>query len=661
MPKISIIIPVYNDGKYVERAIDSILTQTLDDIEIVCVNDGSTDNSLDVLKKLENQYDSIKVFSQENKGVAYARNLAMEKATGDYIGFLDADDVFIDNDCIEKMYNVAHARDVNMVTGNIFIWNPDGSFSDFSYLEYFTEEKVLLPEEYGIPFSFSKCIFKREFLEKHNIVFPLLTKGEDPTFLAEVLSKLDKFYGVPTDVYAYYYADGSTKYNHYYNYLHQITQYKLVFEYFSEPKFYKRKQEFRGLLIGFIDMMGVKGAKNVLKAIREVFCEDSDKEILHDCEEYFYFKYENNEELNELVKLNNDSENPRVSVVVPIFEELNDEFNLDCLSNQNFEDFDINIFTDKKSTDLENVIDFNDDKISVFVTDEKSFFNSVFDELKGEFVFFFNPKDNIKEKHLKELYKNIIANGSDLVLNDLRETHQKYHPNLFNFKKVFKVNFNRFNFDHNDAKTQVLNSFFTPNMALYRKSFLEKHFDEFKKINSEDFFLLFYLLKAKFISYNAYTNYEYSFDNLKNKFNDFKELEEKFIILKEFLTENNYFIDFNGMFVDFKVDFAFNHINVFKSEEFFNGFKEYLLESSEISPEFLGTKGKKFNNFLNSNTYHAYELRINKDKFCSDNKKLLKTNKKLKRDVKKIKNKKNKIIKSKSWKITKPLRFIKNL
>ena len=660
MPKISIIIPVYNDGENVERAINSILNQTLHDVEIVCVNDGSTDNSLDVLRDIESEYDCVKVFSQENKGVAHARNLAMEKATGEYIGFLDADDVYIDEDCLERLYDVAHANDAGMATGNIFIWNQDGSFSDFVHLEYYTEEKVLLPEEYGIPFSFTKCIYKREFLEKHNIVFPILTKGEDPAFLAEVLSKLDKFYAVPTDVYAYGFISGvhaAQKYTKYGNYLDQITQYDLVFKHLSDPKFDKYRQEFRGLLFGFIDMMGPNGAHNVLKAIREVFVDD--KETLRDCEDYIYFKYENNDDLKDLVKFEKNPEKPRISVVVPAFgDSMENEINLDCILNQSFDDFDINIFTDNEN--FENICDLNNDKISVHEINENTFFNDVLDKIKGEFVFFFNPKDNVAKKHLKELYKNIIPNSSDLALNGVKETSYVGYPNLFNYRDVLKVNFNKFNFNHSDAKDQVLNSFFTPIVGLYRKSFLEKNFVEFKNIGSNDFFMLFYLLKAKFMSFCIYVNYEYSFDNIKNNFNDFKDLEAKFDLIKEFLMELDYFDEFEDIFLDYKANFSFKHLEVFKSEEFYNDFKEYLLKDSEISLDSLRTTNKNFNKFLDSNSAYEYELRINIDKLNKEKQKLLKDNKKLKKDVKKLKNKKNKIIKSKSWKITKPLRFVKN-
>lgn len=92
MPKVSIIIPVYNAEKHITRCIKSIENQTYKDFNAILVNDGSTDDSLSVLKTLEKKYDFIKVFTQENKGAASARNHGLEKADGEFVCFVDADD-----------------------------------------------------------------------------------------------------------------------------------------------------------------------------------------------------------------------------------------------------------------------------------------------------------------------------------------------------------------------------------------------------------------------------------------------------------------------------------------------------------------------------------------------------------------------------------------
>ena len=104
MPKVSVILPVYNVGPYLDESLCSLENQTLKDIEIIAVNDGSTDNSEEILKKHLVKDHRIHYFSQENQGQSAARNLALKHATGDYIYFMDSDDI-IDHDTLETCYN----------------------------------------------------------------------------------------------------------------------------------------------------------------------------------------------------------------------------------------------------------------------------------------------------------------------------------------------------------------------------------------------------------------------------------------------------------------------------------------------------------------------------------------------------------------------------
>jgi len=104
LPLISVIIPVYNTAKYVRECLDSVIMQTLKDIEIICVNDGSTDLSLSILKEYEARDSRIKIHSQENKGLSAARNAGILISTGEYLYFLDSDD-FIETEALEILYN----------------------------------------------------------------------------------------------------------------------------------------------------------------------------------------------------------------------------------------------------------------------------------------------------------------------------------------------------------------------------------------------------------------------------------------------------------------------------------------------------------------------------------------------------------------------------
>ena len=102
--KISVIVPVYNVEKYLEKCVKSILNQTYSNFEILLINDGSTDNSDIICDKIKNLDDRIKVFHRENSGVSATRNFGLENSTGNLITFIDSDD-FIKEDMLEILYN----------------------------------------------------------------------------------------------------------------------------------------------------------------------------------------------------------------------------------------------------------------------------------------------------------------------------------------------------------------------------------------------------------------------------------------------------------------------------------------------------------------------------------------------------------------------------
>lgn len=289
MVAISIIMPIYNDASVLEQSINSVAKQTLKDIELICINDGSTDNSLDVLNEFAEKYDFMNVVSQENQGSGKARNYGMDIARGDYIGFLDADDYFIDDDALERLYNAVNSNDANMATGNILhdVDNP-GEFIPFRHLEYFTEDRVILPEEYGLPWSFYKSIYKKEFLLSNNIYFPDLLRGQDPVFLAEILSKVDKIHAVATDVYAYVFYDAIDRCNTPRKLHDQILHYKIVFDYLPEPRFKKAVHDFKKAFIWFLDQLSEEDLKTSLDIIDDVF--DDDSKILIEVKNHFLIK-----------------------------------------------------------------------------------------------------------------------------------------------------------------------------------------------------------------------------------------------------------------------------------------------------------------------------------------------------------------------------------
>lgn len=103
---ISVIMPVYNVENYIEKCLDSVCNQSFKDLEIICVNDGSTDNSLKLLEDYAKRDSRIKIITQENGGIGHARNTGLKNATGEYVLFVDSDDFLCENSLDELYYNI---------------------------------------------------------------------------------------------------------------------------------------------------------------------------------------------------------------------------------------------------------------------------------------------------------------------------------------------------------------------------------------------------------------------------------------------------------------------------------------------------------------------------------------------------------------------------
>ena len=125
MTKVSVLVPIYNVEKYLDECLASLAKQTLKDIEIICINDGSTDNSPKILQKYAKKYPNFVVINKQNSGYGDSMNKGLEKATGEYIGIVESDD-FIESDAFEKLYKLAHETKADIVKANYFYHSKDG-------------------------------------------------------------------------------------------------------------------------------------------------------------------------------------------------------------------------------------------------------------------------------------------------------------------------------------------------------------------------------------------------------------------------------------------------------------------------------------------------------------------------------------------------------
>lgn len=205
MPKISVIIPVYNAEKYLAKSIESVLNQSLKDIEVICIDDGSTDKSLEILENYADKDKRIKIFRQKQSGPANARNLGIDNSSSDIITFLDADDWVYSENSYEKIYNEMKADNLDLLAYNHYEYNnelaallPD-ALRKYIF-EYDDEDynKVLLKDDFSkyvfkfSPFPWDK-FYKKSLLIDNNIKFPLnLPAGEDSAFALYVMLYAEK-------------------------------------------------------------------------------------------------------------------------------------------------------------------------------------------------------------------------------------------------------------------------------------------------------------------------------------------------------------------------------------------------------------------------------------------------------------------------------------
>ena len=196
MCKVSVIIPVYNTEKYLKECLDSIVNQSLEDIEIICIDDGSTDNSLEILREYAENDSRFKIFSQENNGQGSARNYGLDVAKGEYIYFMDSDD-FIELNTLSDCYNEANKNNLD--------------FLMFQLINYDESKKSLYQDnDYDMPnvgdlvadnvFSYADLnhlifqvavspvnkLYSKKFLDDINVRFPEDVIFEDNVFFWNV-------------------------------------------------------------------------------------------------------------------------------------------------------------------------------------------------------------------------------------------------------------------------------------------------------------------------------------------------------------------------------------------------------------------------------------------------------------------------------------------
>lgn len=186
MVKVSVIVPVYNVEKYIRKCLDSLVNQTLEDIEIIVIDDGSKDLSASIIKEYTDKYKNIKYYKKENGGLSDARNYGLQYANGKYIAFLDSDD-YIDVNAYKIMYEKAKKEDSDIVECN-FHWTY-GKKNKKDIGEKYKGKKEMIERARVVAWN---KLYKKELLEQAKVKFPKGLRYEDVEFFYKLVPYVER-------------------------------------------------------------------------------------------------------------------------------------------------------------------------------------------------------------------------------------------------------------------------------------------------------------------------------------------------------------------------------------------------------------------------------------------------------------------------------------
>lgn len=238
--KISIIIPTYNRANFLPKAVRSALDQTLREIEVICISDGSTDNTMAVLKNLARKDSRLRILSQRNAGSGLARNYGLRKAKGEFVAFLDSDDWYASDHVLEKLYDAAIEQHVKICLGNY-----SAPQCRKQYPRIFKTKMRMSYRDYQKDGPYVCGIYDRHMILDNGIFFKPYRRYQDPPFFVSAMICAGQFYAIPNIIYVYNASIGREKINW-------------------------DKEKIMGLLMGIYDIIVVSKEQYYIKLQKEI-------------------------------------------------------------------------------------------------------------------------------------------------------------------------------------------------------------------------------------------------------------------------------------------------------------------------------------------------------------------------------------------------------
>ena len=671
-PKISIIMPIYNSENFIKESLNSLINQTFKNFELICVNDGSIDNTLNILKEYEKNDERIQIINQDNMGAGIARNVGMKKAKGDYLIFLDSDDIF-EQKMLEELFITIITNNVDIVICNSINFNSENFLFEKNYI--ISNEKINKSfSSFEIKKDFFNLfiwwpwdkIFKKKFIDNLGINFQNLKSTNDLFFIASSviiaknISFIDKIFinhrvGIKNSI-------ENSRYKTWDNFYYALKSLK---KFMKEKNLYKRfKQDF----INYVASFSIWNLETIFK---EPFCflylklknewfnefgvSKHNEAFFYNNNIYKKIKYILNSELEQIENRNEVDENlyhineqkffciPKVTVIITIYNSekyLSDSLN--SIINQTLKEIEIICINDGSTDNSLKILNYykkKDNRIIIFNQKNKgvnSSRNLGLKNAKGEFILFFDSDDLLNSEALEKLYNLGKYKNLDIIFFNLKFIFENniteiQFPNIFHKIDSFKIIKSGKNIFLNMIKENKF--ILSPCLQFINHKFLLKNKIKFLKKIKYDDIIFFYNLILK-INRTFETDEIFYLKKINEKFNKktdklIKKLNDYIISIKELFNQsitiynkNNIINQSLELFTDSIEELIFFVFNKIQKNKLFliNQFHQnekilllFILLNKKIDTNFIQNIIKKNNNRF----YHYIFLFINFEKnYC---------------------------------------------
>ena len=542
MPKVSVIIPCYNAEKYMKQCLESVINQTLEDIEIICVDDGSKDRTVDILREYEATDNRIKVLCQQNKFAGVARNTGMAAATGDYFAFLDADD-FYERDGLEKAYDIAYQNNLDMLKLSSYLLDDcTGEITTnahYSHANFAQKDQIL--EFKDAPQKLMNCadvawngLYSRKFIQDNQILFNDFRCVNDRSFYISCILLAKRI--MVTDVFLTSYRRNiagslvSTRHKFFdcqiksYNLIKKISlaapvesvQRKMILQYELNQIFiWYEKFLNSGVNTFYVEEI-------IRKFIADFDISDVGAEFLPKFQRKQYF-----ERLKKSLEINWKrepmAETPEISVVVPTYNGV--KYLSECIESillQTFENFElicVNDASTDESVDILRCFAEKDCRIRIVEQEQSGAGvarNNALAMASGKYIVFIDCDDKVSEDYLQNLYTAAEKNKADVVVTQRISWNGCGEGSVMRNWIADKRLPNNQVFSYKDVPDYILN--FTdgaPGGKLFRREFVLKNNIQYLPIKrSEDFnFVFIAFVAAERVFYLDAPGYYYRRNN----------------------------------------------------------------------------------------------------------------------------------------------------